>query len=210
MIAHARNPRSPVARAARPIARALLTSGLVGLAGLPDASAAVLPRPGGAVGRKALAIDPETTTALANLTILLLDEYRLEEAEPLVAALREQDPNLPTGFLAAGRLAFQRGDIETATRLFQEAVAANPAAAESALATAIAYAEAEDWDAARQAIRNALRTFVSTDASLVRETQDKRLQLRLDVVNLFDNENEAAPGIPGTGRTVLAGARVRF
>ena len=63
--------------------------------------------------RRSLAIDPYHSAARANLAILLLDQSREAEAEPEIERLHSDDPGLPTSMLLQGRLAFQRGDIES-------------------------------------------------------------------------------------------------
>ena len=107
---------------------------------------------------QAIAKDARGTAARANLTILMLDQNRAAEAEPLIAGLRAQDPGFSTGLLLEGRLAFQRGDIELATQKFLAASTVDPGQADGVLLTAIGLQAQEDFAAAADAVDDAMRT----------------------------------------------------
>ena len=108
--------------------------------------------------REAIAKDARGTAARANLAILMLDQSREAEAEPLIAQLRAQDPGFSTGLLLEGRLAFQRGDVELATRKFLAASTADPGEADGVLLTAIGLQAQEDFAGAADTIDDAIRT----------------------------------------------------
>jgi len=55
-----------------------------------------------------------------------------------------------------------------------------------------------------------LDDYWTTDAAVTWETPDRRLQFGLALLNMFDNDYELAPGIPGPGRTVSATMKARF
>jgi tetratricopeptide (TPR) repeat protein len=58
--------------------------------------------------------------------------------------------------------------------------------------------------------RQPLKDYWTTDAALTWETPDRRLLIGLTALNLFDEEYELAPTIPGPGRTVAATLKARF
>ncbi|HMR33168.1 MAG TPA: FecR domain-containing protein [Geminicoccaceae bacterium] len=108
--------------------------------------------------RRAIDKDAHGTAARANLALLLLDQSREAEAEPLIARLRADSPGFSTGLLLEGRLAFQRGDIELATRKFLAASTADPGQADAVLLTAIGLQAQEDFAGAADAVDDAIRT----------------------------------------------------
>lgn len=55
-----------------------------------------------------------------------------------------------------------------------------------------------------------LEDYWTTDAAVTWETPDRRLVLGLTALNLFDQEYELSPTIPGPGRTVAASIKARF
>jgi tetratricopeptide (TPR) repeat protein len=55
-----------------------------------------------------------------------------------------------------------------------------------------------------------LGDYWTTDASITWETPDRRLLIGLTALNLFDEEYELAPGLPGPSRTLAATLRARF
>jgi Tfp pilus assembly protein PilF len=109
------------------------------------------------VFRSALAIDERELTARTNLSFLLLDQNRFDEAEPLIRQVRAEDPAFASGLLLEGRLAFHRGDIGKAAQRFLEASTANPIMSDALLANAIAFEAQEDFPAATASINDAIR-----------------------------------------------------
>jgi len=55
-----------------------------------------------------------------------------------------------------------------------------------------------------------LDDYWTADASLTWETPDRRLLFGLSVLNMFDEQFEVAPNIPGPSRTVMASVKARF
>lgn len=52
--------------------------------------------------------------------------------------------------------------------------------------------------------------YWTTDASLTWETTDRRLLFGFSILNIFDEQYEVAPNIPGPGRTIAASVKARF
>lgn len=88
--------------------------------------------------RRALELAPGMSNALANLSILLLDQYRHDEARAIIDQLLDADPGSYLGLRSRARLAIQEGRGEDAIAAGLGAVAAQPAAAESSIILAIA------------------------------------------------------------------------
>ncbi len=55
-----------------------------------------------------------------------------------------------------------------------------------------------------------LDDYWTADASLTWETPDRRLLMEFSVLNMFDEEFQVAPNIPGPSRTFAAGVKARF
>src|SRR5690606_26380809 len=60
--------------------------------------------------RQAIALDPESPVAYANLAIVLLDQSRIEEAGTLIDKAMSLDPSFSDGYIARGRQLLQKGD----------------------------------------------------------------------------------------------------
>ena len=149
--------------------------------------------------RQALAIDDFDVAPRANLSILLLDQNRYGEAQPEVARLRSDDPTLSSGFLAAGRLAFARGEIDRALELFLEATTIDPLSADATVAVAVGYAAKEDFTAAEDAIEDAARldpnsaTAPQVGAVFARDTfqADRSMELARDAFGRIERSGDA-------------------
>ncbi|MFO1070384.1 MAG: FecR domain-containing protein [Geminicoccaceae bacterium] len=148
--------------------------------------------------RQALAIDAYDTPPRANLSILLLDENRYDEATPEIDRLRRSDPSLSSGYLAEGRLAFARGDVDRALELFLEAVTIDPASADATVATAIGFAAREDFTAAEDAVDDAMRldpndaTAPRVGAVIARDTfqADRSIELAREAMVRIDRTGD--------------------
>ncbi|MGR3455767.1 TonB-dependent receptor domain-containing protein [Pseudooceanicola sp.] len=106
--------------------------------------------------RRALALEPGGPAQAANLAILLLDQERIAEAKALAESLLARDPQSYLGLRALGRAALQSDD-PAATQLLLRALAAQPAAAETSIALAIAAHQSGDATRAAQELDAATR-----------------------------------------------------
>ncbi len=89
---------------------------------------------------------------------LLLDVYdRLDEAEALLSEVLRREPTNPGALLVAGRLALRRGQPLAAVESMLKATVADPGLNRATTNLGVAYYEAGQFDAAAQAIDNALR-----------------------------------------------------
>lgn len=107
--------------------------------------------------RRAIATDPDSPVAYANLAILLLDQSRVEEAKALIDKALALDPAFSTGYIALGRYWLQTGQTAKGIESILAGSTANPAYSQGLLATAIAYYQNGDDELALQALDNADR-----------------------------------------------------
>ncbi|MGO4571963.1 FecR domain-containing protein [Microvirga sp. 2TAF3] len=107
--------------------------------------------------RRAIAEDPDSPVAYANLAIVLLDQSRVEEAKALIDKALAIDPAFSTGYIALGRYLLQKGETAKGLEAILAGSTANPAYSQGLLATAIAYYQSGDDDLAMQALDNADR-----------------------------------------------------
>ncbi|MCB8819037.1 tetratricopeptide repeat protein [Microvirga rosea] len=107
--------------------------------------------------RRAIATDPDSPVAYANLAILLLDQSRVEEARVLIDKALAIDPAFSTGYIALGRYLLQTGETAKGLEAILAGSTANPAYSQGLLATAIAYYQNGDDELAIQALDNADR-----------------------------------------------------
>lgn len=107
--------------------------------------------------RRAIAEDPESPIAYANLAILLLDQSRVNEAGVLIDKALELDPSFSVGYIARGRYLLQKGETAMGIEAALAGSTANPAYSQGLLITAISYYQAGDDDLAMQALENADR-----------------------------------------------------
>ena len=73
--------------------------------------------------RHVLAQEPGNVQALSNLVLVLKDQSRVSEAAVLQAQLLQLQPVPPFKYFDEGLLAMQKGDYQTAKRLFQKEIA---------------------------------------------------------------------------------------
>ncbi len=106
--------------------------------------------------RRALALAPADRAASANLAILLLDSERAAEARALAEGILARDPGSYLGLRALGRAELQSG-APKATDTLLEALAAQPAAAETSIALALASYQDGDETRAQQELDAAAR-----------------------------------------------------
>jgi tetratricopeptide (TPR) repeat protein len=107
--------------------------------------------------RRAIAEDPESPVAYANLAILLLDQSRVDEAGALIDKALGLDPGFSVGYVARGRYLLQKGEPEKALEAILAGSAANPALSQGLLMAAIAYYQNGNDELAQQALDNADR-----------------------------------------------------
>lgn len=107
--------------------------------------------------RRAIAEDPYSPVAYANLAILLLDQNRVDEAGALIDKAMELDPEFHVGYLARGRYLLQKGEAAKGLEAILAGSAANPALSQGLLMAAIAYYQNGDEELADQALDNADR-----------------------------------------------------
>ena len=107
--------------------------------------------------RRAIAEDPESPVAYANLAILLLDQSRVDEAGVLIDKALELDPSFSVAYTARGRYFLQKGETARGIEAALAGSTANPAYSQGLLVTAIAYYQSGDDALAMQALDNADR-----------------------------------------------------
>ncbi|MBZ6075784.1 FecR domain-containing protein [Microvirga puerhi] len=107
--------------------------------------------------RRAIAMDPDSPVAYANLAILLLDQSRVDEARVLIDKALAIDPAFSTGYIALGRYFLQTGETAKGIEAILAGSTANPAYSQGLLATAIAFYQNGDDELALQALDNADR-----------------------------------------------------
>ncbi|NIX75306.1 FecR domain-containing protein [Microvirga terricola] len=107
--------------------------------------------------RRAIAEDPESPVAYANLAILLLDQSRVDEAGALIEKALAIDPSFNVGYIALGRYLLQKGETAKGLEAILAGSTANPAYSQGLLLTAIAYYQNDDVELAEQALDNADR-----------------------------------------------------
>ncbi len=115
------------------------------------------PRETEAALRRAVALAPFDPTPVGNLLIHLLDENRAGEARILLDETLARFPGDYLALRAAARLAIQEGRDEEAVSLGLDAVAAQPAAAETSIMLALAAYQAGDRTRAEQELDAARR-----------------------------------------------------
>lgn len=106
---------------------------------------------------RSIELNPKNTTALANYSILLLDQERVAEAERLLAQIEEIDPGRDFTMILAGRLALQKDSPAEAKESLLKATTLNPAYSDSSVILGQAYYQEGELAPARQALDNAGR-----------------------------------------------------
>lgn len=106
--------------------------------------------------RHALEIEPDDALLLGNLAIVLMNTERIEEARAIATGMLAADPGSFLALRVLGRAALQSSDPE-AERLLLQALAAQPAAAETSLLLASAAQMRGDRVRARQELEAAAR-----------------------------------------------------
>lgn len=107
--------------------------------------------------RRAIAEDPLSPVAYANLAIQLLDQSRVEEAGALIEKALALDPDFHVAYIARGRYLLQKGETAKGIEAILAGSAANPAYSQGLLLAAIAYFQNGEDDLAEQALDNADR-----------------------------------------------------
>ncbi len=107
--------------------------------------------------RRAIAADPESPVAYANLAIVLLEQSRVEEAGALIDKALSLDPSFSAGYIAKGRYLTQKGETAKGIEAILAGSAANPAYSQGLLMAAIAYYQNGEEALAQQALDNADR-----------------------------------------------------
>lgn len=93
--------------------------------------------------RQAIALEPADQAATGNLAILLLDQQRVAEAQALAETMLKRDPGSYLALRALGRAQVQQ-DNPAATETLLRALTAQPAAAETSIALAVAAQQSGD------------------------------------------------------------------
>ncbi len=104
--------------------------------------------------RYAMELAPQDPIPPLNLAILLLDRHRIDEATALVERFADQGA---LSYLVEGRIAAQRGELETAIDRLLAATTAAPLLANAESGAAIVYHELGEGARAEQALANADR-----------------------------------------------------
>lgn len=107
--------------------------------------------------RRAIALDPESPVARANMAILFLDQGRVREAGVEIDKALALDPGFDIALVARGRYHLQKGEMAQAVEDLLAGSTANPAYSQGLLLLGAAYYENGDGQAAAQALDNADR-----------------------------------------------------
>lgn len=138
--------------------------------------------------RRAIATDPDSPVAYANLAILLLDQSRVDEAKALIDKALALDPAFSTGYIALGRYWLQTGQTAKGIESILAGSTANPAYSQGLLATAIAYYQNGDDELALQALDNADRLDANDPIVSIARTAIALDQYRADEAVLSARE----------------------
>ncbi|SNR87052.1 FecR family protein [Puniceibacterium sediminis] len=160
--------------------------------------------------RKALTLAPGDAGILANLVVVLLDQYRVAEAQRVADQLTKSSPGAYTTLAARAQVDISKTDNLRAEESALEALAAQPAAAENSVLLAIAAHRAghdvraqQELDAARRldpnnpnvpAIRSAIALdYARADDAIVAAMEADRLfQLNLAAERLSANRKSGS------------------
>lgn len=105
----------------------------------------------------ALGLNPNDMADMFNLLILYLDQYRMAEANELLAGMTALDPGRDFLLTGQGRFSLQTGNVDDARDLFLHATTVNPLMTQGYLGLAIADYQNGEPDLARQTLDNAAR-----------------------------------------------------
>lgn len=128
--------------------------------------------------RRAIAEDPKSSIAYANLAIVLLDQDRADEAGSFIDKASSIDPSLSAAYVARGRYWLQKGETAKGIESILAGSAANPGYAQALLLAAAAYYQNGDDGLAQQALDNADRLdandpVISTARTAIAIDQDQ-------------------------------------
>ncbi len=165
------------------------------------------PREAEAAFRRAVALAPFDPTPVGNLLIHLLDENRTVEARTLLEETVARFPGDDLARRAAARLAIQEGRDEDAVALGLDAVAAQPAAAETSIMLALAAYQAGDRARAEQELDAARRLDPSDPIVPFIRASIAVDEARADDAIRFAREAARLYRIGGTGLDRLASDR---
>lgn len=157
---------------------------------------------------KSIDLFPKDIACLVNYAILLLDQYRLEEARMILDQVEQIDPNRDFTKIFQGRLALHTDDIAGAEQGFLEATTLNPAYSDSALGLAYTYYQKGELAQAEQALDNAARLnpnepiipLIGSVIAQDRAYADRAIEYARDAIRLYRKRG-------GTGVTGLASTR---
>jgi tetratricopeptide (TPR) repeat protein len=123
----------------------------------------------------AVALDPASAQAHAQLGELLITRGRVAEAEPRLQKALALDPDLERPYELLGTLYLDRGDTAKAENLDRELIRRRPSAAPAYLRLASIVARRAEWAEARDLLRKAreIDPNLAIDARLVQFLEQK-------------------------------------
>ncbi|MDH3328492.1 MAG: FecR domain-containing protein [Desulfobulbaceae bacterium] len=157
---------------------------------------------------KAIGSDSKDITDLINYSVLLLDQYRIEEAREMLDKAEQIDPNRDVTKANKGRLALQTDNIDEAQQNFLEATTLNPAYSYASTGLAITYYQNRELARAEQALDNAARMnpnspeipLIGSVIASDRAYADRAIEYARDAIRLYRQRG-------GIGVTGLASTR---
>lgn len=138
--------------------------------------------------RRAIALDPHDPLPRANLSFILLDQSRVEEAGALIDKALDLDPDFHVAYIARGRYLLQKGNMPGAIESILAGSAANPAYANGLVAAAVAYYQNGDIELAEQTFDNADRLDPNDPVTAIMRTAVALDQYRADDAVRFARE----------------------
>jgi len=138
--------------------------------------------------RRAIALDPQDPVPYANLSFILLDQSRVEEAGVLIDKALDLDPGFHVAYIARGRYLLQKGDRVAALESILAGSAANPAYANGLVAAAVAYYQNGDIELAEQTFDNADRLDPNDPVTAIMRTAVALDQYQADAAVTFARE----------------------
>jgi len=100
---------------------------------------------------------PDNTLVLANLSLTLKDQGKIEESRRYSQRLQDLEPVAPFQFMDLAHSAMARGEFATARDLFQQELDRNPSSHEVHFGLTRAYLELGNLEAARDHLREAAK-----------------------------------------------------
>lgn len=166
---------------------------------------------------KAVDSDSKDISPLVNYSILLLDQYRINEARDMLDKVEQIDPDRDVAKVLKGRFALQTDNIAEAQQCFLEATTLNPAYSYASTCLAITYYQNGELAQTEQALDNAARMdpndptipLIGSVIASDRAYADRAVEYAREAIRLYRQRGgEGVTGLASTrgGRNTLGAA----